>query len=139
IAMVDVDGMKAVNDTYGHVSGDSVLKTIAACLDHSGAVVGRYGGDEFLVMLPGAHRGAAEAYRERTLERIAQCKVTDRDTSASIRMKVSVGISGFPLEAPSLADLIASADRDMYAIKSMHAFADGTSGRRLDERVTHII
>lgn len=139
IAMVDVDGMKAVNDTYGHVSGDSVLKTIADCLDHSGAVVGRYGGDEFLVMLPGAHRGAAEAYREKTLELISECKVVDRDTSASIRMKLSIGTSAFPSEAPSLADLIASADRDMYAIKSMHAFTDGTSGRRLDERVSNII
>jgi diguanylate cyclase (GGDEF)-like protein len=139
ISMVDVDGMKAVNDTYGHVSGDAVLKSVAAALEHDGAVVGRYGGDEFLVVLPGAHRARMERYRDEVMARIAEAAVIDGDSSATIRIKVSVGVCMFPGEAGTLSELIAGADKDMYAVKSRHALTDPNSARYVDERLASTI
>ena len=64
VAMIDVDGLKATNDTYGHQVGDQVLIATARALSRKGAIVGRYGGDEFVAVLPGADRPAAERYRD---------------------------------------------------------------------------
>ena len=59
--MIDVDGLKAVNDTYGHQVGDAVLVAIAGALSRDNAIVGRYGGDEFVVVLPNAHHATPSA------------------------------------------------------------------------------
>ncbi|HYM16676.1 MAG TPA: PAS domain S-box protein, partial [Dehalococcoidia bacterium] len=80
VAMVDVDGLKAANDTYGHPVGDAVLLEVARALAASGAVVGRYGGDEFVAVLPGADRAAAEAYRAAALETLLHARVSDPET-----------------------------------------------------------
>jgi PAS domain S-box-containing protein len=64
IAMVDVDGLKAANDTYGHQVGDAVLALVARHLMRDGAAVGRYGGDEFVSILRGADQHTSEAYRK---------------------------------------------------------------------------
>lgn len=138
VAMVDVDGMKAVNDTYGHLSGDAVLRTVAGALAGNDAVVGRYGGDEFLVVLAGADRGLAEAYLRRAASDILESKVTDEETSATIRVPASIGIAVFPGEAATLVDLIKAADGAMYAAKRNRALENGEVARRLDDRVSAI-
>ena len=61
VAMVDVDGLKATNDTYGHQVGDAVLVAVAGALSRDGALVGRYGGDEFVALLRGADRARPNA------------------------------------------------------------------------------
>ena len=139
VAMVDVDGMKAVNDTYGHLSGDAVLRTVANALAGDGALVGRYGGDEFLVVLPAADRARAEKYVVRATEDIREAKVIDDATSATIRLPVSMGVAVYPEEAVTLVDLIRAADSAMYAAKSKRALEEGEVARRLDDRVSTMI
>ncbi len=139
VAMVDVDGMKAVNDTYGHLSGDAVLRTVANALTGDGAIVGRYGGDEFLVVLPAADRACAEAYVLGATEAIREASVVDDATSATIRLPVSIGVAVYPEEAVTLVDLIRAADSAMYAAKSKRALEAGEVARRLDDRVSSMI
>jgi diguanylate cyclase (GGDEF)-like protein/PAS domain S-box-containing protein len=139
VAMIDVDGMKAVNDTYGHLSGDAVLQTVARALASDDAVVGRYGGDEFLVVLAGADRDCAEAYLRRAACDIREAKVTDEETSATIRLPASIGMAVFPDEAATLVELIRAADSAMYAAKRNRALESGEVARRLDDRVSAMI
>jgi diguanylate cyclase (GGDEF)-like protein/PAS domain S-box-containing protein len=139
VAMIDVDGMKAVNDTYGHLSGDAVLQTVAGALASDDAVVGRYGGDEFLVVLAGADRGRADAYVRRAVSEIRETKVTDEETGAIIRLPASIGIAIFPDEAATLVELIKAADRAMYAAKRSRALENGEVVRRRDDRVSAMI
>jgi putative two-component system response regulator len=139
VAMVDVDGMKAVNDTYGHLSGDAVLRTVANALTGDGVIVGRYGGDEFLVILPSADRAGAETYVQRAVKDIRAAKVIDDATSATIRLPVSIGVAVYPEEAVTLVDLIRAADGAMYAAKSKRALEEGEVARRLDDRVSSMI
>ncbi|HYM14453.1 MAG TPA: diguanylate cyclase [Dehalococcoidia bacterium] len=139
VAMVDVDGMKAVNDTYGHLSGDAVLRTVAGALEEDGAVVGRYGGDEFLVVISEADRNRARAYVDGADVRIRDAMVRDAETSATIRLPVSIGFAVHPDEAGTLVDLIKVADNAMYAAKSKRALEDGEVARRMDDRVSAMI
>ncbi|MEX0750322.1 MAG: diguanylate cyclase [Dehalococcoidia bacterium] len=139
LAMVDIDGMKAVNDTYGHLAGDTVLSAVASALVAEGAVVGRYGGDEFLVVLAGADRAHAEEYVARLHQTLLESRVIDEMTSAVIRVRVSVGLGVYPDEASSMAELIQFADAAMYAAKSKRALEEGHANRRLGDRVSHIV
>ena len=117
VFMVDVDGMKSVNDVYGHQVGDAVLVEVARILDQPGALVGRYGGDEFLVVMAVATRAEAEAYGRRTQEAIAHARVADEQTAASIPIVASLGLALFPEEAETVSEAIRLADHAMYAAK----------------------
>ncbi|HZP56312.1 MAG TPA: diguanylate cyclase [Dehalococcoidia bacterium] len=139
VAMVDVDGMKVVNDTYGHLSGDAVLRAVASTLGVDGATAGRYGGDEFLVLVPCADRESAERYAATVAETIHETRLIDEDTSATIRPPVSIGVAVFPEEGTTLVDLIKVADSAMYAAKSRRARELGVTARRLDDRVSAMI
>lgn len=91
--MIDVDGFKAINDFYGHLTGDSVLREIANIIRHSVRnvdIVGRFGGDEFLVILPEASREAARVVAERVLKGVQQHPFkTGRDY---ISLTASIGV-----------------------------------------------
>jgi diguanylate cyclase (GGDEF)-like protein/PAS domain S-box-containing protein len=131
VAMVDVDGMKAVNDTYGHQAGDRVLIAVADALGHNGALVGRYGGDEFIVILPGAGRDQAERYRDTVLDDLAHVSLVAPDTQASIPVRVSVGVAVYPEEAQTVAALVALSDSAMYAAKRQRSSSgDDLAGLR---------
>jgi diguanylate cyclase (GGDEF)-like protein len=139
VAMVDIDAMKAVNDTYGHLAGDAVLNSVAAALAIDDAVVGRYGGDEFLVVLRDADRRRGEEYVARVQERLRETAVTDAATSAVIRVPVSIGLAVYPDEASSMAELIQLADTSMYAIKHRRAAEEGREHRQMSDRVSQIV
>jgi diguanylate cyclase (GGDEF)-like protein len=115
VAMIDVDGLKAINDTYGHQVGDAVLRAVAGALSRDGALLGRYGGDEFVALLPGADRGAAERYRQGVLAALADVDLRDPETGARVAIVVSVGLAIYPTEAGRIEDLIKLADGAMYA------------------------
>ena len=117
VAMIDVDDLKAINDTYGHQVGDAVLVAVADALSRDGAIVGRYGGDEFGAILAGADREAAERYREEVLGALAGAALRDPQTGASVPAAISVGLATYPTEAGRIEELIELADSGMYSAK----------------------
>ncbi len=146
VAMVDVDGLKAVNDTYGHQVGDALLVATAGVLSRDGAVVGRYGGDEFVVILPQADRHAAEHYRTDVTAALRAASVTDPQSGATISAAISIGLAVYPDEADTVAELIQLSDSAMYAAKRQRPIVpDGlTTARpeyedRAAEMVGHIV
>jgi diguanylate cyclase (GGDEF)-like protein/PAS domain S-box-containing protein len=115
VAMIDVNDLKLINDTFGHQVGDEVLVTVADALAGDGVLVGRYGGDEFVAILPGADREAAESYRQNVLASLGNVDLQDPDTGARVPVAVSVGFAIYPAEAERIEDLIKLADSAMYA------------------------
>jgi len=124
IAMVDVDGLKAANDTYGHQVGDAVLVLVAQKLLRDGAIVGRYGGAEFVAILRGADRKAAEEYRDGVMASLADAGLTDAQTGAHVPVVASIGLAVYPEEAEAVDDLIRLSDNAMYASRR-HRVAEG--------------
>ncbi|OKP90422.1 sensor domain-containing diguanylate cyclase [Paenibacillus sp. P32E] len=115
VIVLDVDKFKFVNDTYGHLAGDEVLKQVAGILKASirpGDVCCRYGGEEFVVLLP--RTKAADAYI--VAERIRK---TLEASEVPLAMKVtsSQGIAHYPSHGDSLEELLEQADRAMYSAK----------------------
>ena len=118
--LVDVDNFKLFNDTYGHPTGDAVLRTIAGHLRaqaREGDVVGRYGGDEFALVLPGADRAGAESVARRITTAIAATPYVDA-CGAMIPLSVSIGVAATPDDGATRQALLAVADARMYAVKS---------------------
>jgi diguanylate cyclase (GGDEF)-like protein/PAS domain S-box-containing protein len=117
VAMIDVNGLKMTNDKYGHQVGDSVLRAVASGTTRGDVQVGRYGGDEFVAILPGADAQAAERYRSECTDALAHSTVTDPQTGAGVPVQASIGIALFPKDARTLAGLIDAADSGMYTAK----------------------
>jgi len=115
VAVLDVDNMKEVNDTWGHRGGDEALKQAALAIQKSvreGDVVARYGGDEFVVLFP--DRGP----RLETLRgRLKKHLKTIRFAGAEIPLSVSLGMARFPADGKDADTLFAVADARMYADK----------------------
>ena len=117
VAMVDVDGLKTTNDIFGHHMGDAVLVAVARELSVDNAIIGRYGGDEFIALLPDTDRMAAERYRSAVLDKLASSPLTDPESGAMVPVAASIGIAVFPQEAETVGDLMLLADSAMYADK----------------------
>ena len=118
LLMIDIDHFKQINDTHGHHAGDEVLREIAALLTRStrpSDVVCRYGGEEFLVLLPNmtllTARARAEAYR------VQWEATTVAAGTALVRTTLSIGLSAFPQHAQTAHDLIERADTALYQAK----------------------
>ncbi len=142
VAMVDVDGMKAVNDTYGHQAGDQVLLAVVQAITRPGAITGRYGGDEFLVALLNADRIEAEAYRDAVGAALQGAGVVDPESGARVPVVASVGIAMYPEDADTLKALIERADERMYEEKKARkANGTGLSPSRTigDERAARMV
>jgi diguanylate cyclase (GGDEF)-like protein len=124
LLMVDLDHFKLINDTWGHPAGDDMLVAVADVLrteTRPSDVVGRFGGEEFVVLLPETDRAAAAAAAERIRARIAGLNVisTDKRGGPAViaNRTTSIGVSSRPENAESLADLIQIADAAVYAAK----------------------
>ena len=118
ILMVDIDHFKAVNDTYGHLVGDRVLRAVAgACrrVVREGDVLVRYGGEEFLVLLPGAGQDDVVQIGERI--RRAVSETTVEDGASRLNVTVSVGATTFRDTVETPDALVALADRALYEAK----------------------
>ncbi len=131
VVMLDIDGMKAANDLYGHPFGDRVLRAIRDAMSRQGAVVGRYGGDEFVAVLEGAGRASAEAYRREVLEAVRTAGLKDPDAGNDVQIVVSIGFAVFPEDGGRIDELISVADGAMYASKRQHPATAGETSRRL--------
>jgi len=119
VLMLDLDHFKAVNDTYGHVVGDRVLQTVAHAVRQvlrEGDVLLRYGGEEFVIVLPGAGRDDLVQMAERVRRAVSQAEIIE--AGQRIPVTVSVGGSGLPDKNITKAqDLILVADAAMYTCK----------------------
>jgi diguanylate cyclase (GGDEF)-like protein len=119
VLMVDLDHFKLVNDTYGHLAGDAVLREAARRMMSSVRPydsVGRYGGEEFLIVLPGCDAPAAQAQAERFREALACEPITTG--GQSIRVTCSIGVSGSTGPSVSSSDsLVRDADLALYQAK----------------------
>jgi diguanylate cyclase (GGDEF)-like protein len=123
VLMVDLDRFKRVNDTYGHMAGDAVLRTVAETI--SGQLraydsVGRWGGEEFAVLLPRIADDGVRDVAERIRAAVATLAVTVRidDMSHMIsRLSVSVGVACFPEAGTTVDGLVHAADTAMYRAK----------------------
>ncbi|MEK6775914.1 MAG: diguanylate cyclase [bacterium] len=117
--MLDVDGFKEINDTLGHRTGDRILKELAVVLKskiRKSDIVARYGGDEFVILLPQTDRQGAEMEANRVARSIMSYQFESLPESG---IKVSYGISTYPNEHILKADdLVTIADRSLYAHKA---------------------
>lgn len=116
--MVDIDDFKRVNDEYGHVIGDQVLRQVARRMDEKireTDVLARYGGDEFAILLPETDLLAAHRLAER-LRHWTDSNPIPSD-HGPIRISISVGVATVDEEGPDLESLLDRADQDMYASK----------------------
>ena len=115
---LDLDGFKTINDTYGHEIGDKFLVEVARRLSaglHPGDVPGRWGGDEFIVLLPETPAiGALDAAEKIRAAVEANALAIDGQL---VKTTVSVGVASYPEDGSTLDLMLAHADRNMYQAK----------------------
>ena len=118
VVMVDIDRFKAINDNFGHGTGDEVLKLLVARMRQAlrqGTITARYGGEEFIVMLPGVDNKKAEEIAWRINKTIKAPQFDVKDVTITVTVSVGVGFrSG---DTISLSDIINNADKALYAAK----------------------
>ena len=113
--MVDIDFFKSVNDRYGHATGDQVIKTVADVLKtctRDTDLVGRYGGEEFCVVLPKLYLDKAAQIAERIRQTI------EKKSCSGVKVTVSLGVSSLELNTNKPDELINQADKALYAAKN---------------------
>lgn len=118
LLIVDADYFKSINDTYGHDLGDKALVSLSSVLKASVReidVVGRFGGEEFVVLLPEANRSDASRVGERILKGVRQSAVGGSD--ADISLTVSIGLTSYEEERDNLDGLVKYADIALYGAK----------------------
>ncbi|MGQ9701967.1 MAG: diguanylate cyclase [bacterium] len=114
LLLFDIDFFKKINDTYGHQAGDEVLKFIGRLISQTG-IAGRYGGEEFAIILPGCSlkKGAEIAVRLKDHINKSEIKFNQH----KIKFTISVGIAHYPKDAKNRMELIEQADRALYSAK----------------------
>jgi diguanylate cyclase (GGDEF)-like protein len=119
--MIDIDFFKRVNDAYGHQVGDAVLRSVTdriRVLLRAGDVVGRWGGEEFLVLLADADRDGAAEVAERIRMSIARSPL-DAGNGYGVPVTVSIGVAVDPAPGVSeLNELVGAADAALYRAKA---------------------
>jgi diguanylate cyclase (GGDEF)-like protein len=123
VALVDIDHFKAVNDTHGHLVGDKALRAVTDALQsqlRGYDLAGRFGGEEFAVLLPQAREVDALNVAERLRAHIAAMSIPvddDNPTGPCVRLTISVGVASLDGESRELTDLLAAADAALYHAK----------------------
>jgi len=120
--LVDIDHFKKFNDTYGHQTGDEVLKLLATTMTRAvkgDDIPARYGGEEFAVILPRTGLQGAVKVAEGIRERISTKKLVNRATDEDLgKITVSIGVGLFTFGEP-LSDLIKRTDQALYKAKAV--------------------
>jgi diguanylate cyclase (GGDEF)-like protein len=122
VLVVDLDHFKRINDEHGHLVGDDALRAVAEVVreavgEHS--VVGRFGGEEFVIALPGAEAARAIGLADRLREQVARLEVLPAAAGGDVHtLTASVGVAIHPYHGETLDELIRAADAAMYAAKT---------------------
>ncbi|HEY7992829.1 MAG TPA: diguanylate cyclase [Candidatus Eremiobacteraceae bacterium] len=119
VIMLDLDNFKLVNDTYGHLVGDEALRVVTAVLHkacRATDIIGRYGGDEFMIVLPDTAPDQAINVAERIEAELAAQQLRPGEGEA-IPLHCSIGLATHPRDGATAADLIAKADAALYQSK----------------------
>ena len=124
VAMIDVDNFKLLNDVHGHQTGDDALRRLAEVMREplrDGDVLGRYGGDEFLLIVPGLEPAAAEDLVSQVARRVRKTplSVADGDLTASILLpaRISWGVAAYPQDGNTPRSLTSKADSELMQAK----------------------
>lgn len=121
LAIFDIDYFKQYNDCYGHLQGDECLKQVAQLLQaaiRSGDFLARFGGEEFVLVLPQTDRGAAQRVVQRCYERLAMADIAHRDSPISEQLTFSCGLgSCLPGAIETLETFVERVDRSLYQAK----------------------
>ena len=119
IMVMDLDGLKTINDEYGHSIGDEILTNLGKAMarhTRTHDVAARLGGDEFGIVMPGTDKRGAFALAQRLWEDLERTPMY-QDGDTSIVVTISVGLAGYPWGGEEVEELIQWADADMYANK----------------------
>jgi diguanylate cyclase (GGDEF)-like protein len=123
ILMIDIDHFKRINDTYGHLAGDVVLRVVADAVDHEVRIydsVGRFGGEEFVVLLPGISQEHSIAVAERIREAVTKLVIVTSTNDGEMTIKdvsVSIGVAVSPTAGIVLDQVLGAADKAVYRAK----------------------
>ncbi|MEW6113885.1 MAG: diguanylate cyclase, partial [Thermodesulfobacteriota bacterium] len=121
VIMADLDHFKRINDTFGHIAGDAVLVEVAARFTRNARpydVIGRYGGEEFLIVCPGCDLDSCGGLAERLRQALSESPVTTQE--ATINVTMSFGVSARPGKDTRNAELIIKeADQALYRAKEL--------------------
>jgi diguanylate cyclase (GGDEF)-like protein len=122
VALLDIDHFKAVNDTHGHLAGDKVLRAVSDALGallRTYDLAGRFGGEEFVVLLPQTGEPDARQIAERLRAHIGSLSVpvTDAPDARSISVTVSIGLATLDVGRREITELLAAADAALYYAK----------------------
>ena len=118
LILTDIDHFKKVNDSYGHPTGDEVLRRVAAILSGRARkidIVARYGGEEFAIVLEGTDKDGARQLAERIRAEVGQQAF--QSSKGTFKATLSLGVASYPADARAKADIIARADQSLYAAK----------------------
>ncbi len=117
VLMIDIDGFKDYNDTYGHMAGDEALRTVSKLLTssvRSTDTVARYGGEEFVVLLLGADKAPAFKLAESIRARIEDYSFLHETALNGNDLTVSIGVASYPIDGTTKRDLLYAADMACY-------------------------
>lgn len=122
VIIADVDNLKTINDNYGHIYGDMALKAFSSILKahtRKSDIVSRYGGDEFVIMLPNTSSETAYKIAERILQAASNVaiKTAGQEESFRVDFSCSLGISNYPELCDDISQLIITADIALYEAK----------------------
>jgi len=120
VMVTDLDNFKLFNDTYGHLVGDEVLRKVGRAINRcvpEGSIVARFGGDEFVVALPGVNAGDAQEIAQEVTQMLVEEGYRQINEDRVIPIGISVGIAMYPVDGKNRHELLMIADRNLYEAK----------------------
>ena len=120
LLMLDLDHFKRINDTYGHGFGDKVLSAISTTIRNSlrqNDHFIRYGGEEFIAIIPNASQGRAVEIAERIRNAVGEHEIYNEEKNVSIKMTISIGVAGLNRPSLGVQEFVENADKALYIAK----------------------